>query len=107
MNLDDAVNAIASAEKALSGTVNPHLLLVGASGVGRQTTLLLAALTVKMDILKLPTVRDFGVREFKKELKAMIEGVVNDNKRCILFLEDHNFSRPEFVEMINSLIISG
>jgi dynein heavy chain 2 len=107
VNLDDAVNAIASAEKALSGTVNPHLLLVGASGVGRQTTLLLASLTLKMEVVKLPTVRDFGVREFRKELKMIIESVVNENKKTILFLEDHNFSRPEFVEMINSLIISG
>lgn len=62
VNLDEAICAIASAEKALSGVVNPHLLLVGASGVGRQTTLLLAALTLKLDVIKLPTVRDFGVR---------------------------------------------
>ena len=54
--------AVASAEKALSGVINPHLLLVGESGVGRQTTLLLAALTLKMEVLKLPTVRDFGPR---------------------------------------------
>lgn len=62
VNLDDAISTIASAEKALSGIVNPHLLLVGASGVGRQTSLLLAALTLKMDVVKLPTTRDFGVR---------------------------------------------
>jgi hypothetical protein len=66
VNLDESVTAIASAEKALSGVVNPHVLLVGESGVGRQTALLLAALTLKLEILKLPTVRDFGVREFRK-----------------------------------------
>lgn len=107
VNLNESVSAIASAEKALSGVVNPHLLLIGASGVGRQTVLLLATLILKMEVLRLPTVRDFGVREFKKELKVLIENVVNENKRAVLFLEDHNFSRPEFVEMINSLIISG
>ena len=62
VHLDQAISAIASAEKALSGVVNPHLLLVGESGVGRQTTLLLAALTLKLDVIKLPTIRDLGVR---------------------------------------------
>ena len=66
VNLDEAIASVASAEKALSGTANPHLLLVGQSGVGRQTTLLLAVLSLKLDIIKLPTVRDMGVREFRK-----------------------------------------
>lgn len=62
VHLDEAISNIASAEKALSGIVNPNVLLVGASGVGRQTTLLLGALTLKMEVIKLTTVRDFGVR---------------------------------------------
>jgi dynein heavy chain 2 len=33
--------------------------------------------------------------------------VASESKKIILFLEDHNFSHPEFIEMINSLIISG
>lgn len=48
VTLDEVISQIASAEKALSGIVNPHLLLVGASGVGRQTTLLLASLSLKL-----------------------------------------------------------
>ena len=40
-------------------------------------------------------------------MKVIIENVVNENKKQVLFLEDHNFSKPEFIEMINSLIISG
>lgn len=40
-------------------------------------------------------------------MKVIIEKVVNENKRTVLFLEDHNFSQNEFIEMINSLIISG
>ncbi len=62
VNLDEAISSVASAEKALSGTANPHLLLVGNSGVGRQTTLLLSIINLKLDVIKLPTVRDMGVR---------------------------------------------
>jgi dynein heavy chain 2 len=32
---------------------------------------------------------------------------VNEKKKQILFLEDHNFGKPEFIEMVNSLIVSG
>ena len=37
----------------------------------------------------------------------IIENVVNENKKQIFLLEDHNFGKPEFIEMINSLIVSG
>lgn len=47
------------------------------------------------------------MREFKKDMKSLIEEVVNENKKLVLFIEDHNFSRPEFEEMINSLLSSA
>lgn len=103
--VDDSINWISSIEKVLAGRGN--ILLVGTSGVGRQTHLLLASLMAKLDIVKLTTVREYSVRDLKKEMKSIIETTVNENKKQILFLEDHNFSKPEFMEMINSLLISG
>lgn len=46
--------------------------MVGVSGVGRQVNLQLAALILKMEIIKLPTLREFTSREFKKEMKVVI-----------------------------------
>ena len=69
-------------------------MLVGCSGSGRKTNVTLAALMQKIDLVSLATIRDFTAREFKKEMKAIIEVVVNENKKQILFLEDHNFSKP-------------
>jgi dynein heavy chain 2 len=59
---DEAVGWVASIEKVLASQNNPNLLLVGVSGVARQTNLQIAALILKMDILRLPTLRDFGAR---------------------------------------------
>ena len=105
MPLDETVDRISSIEKVLTGEGN--LMLVGCSGSGRRTCLILASLILKFEIVSLNMTRDFTQREFKKELKVIIENVVNENKKQILLLEDHNFGKPEFIEMINSLIISG
>lgn len=48
MVLDEAVGYVASLEKMLASSNNAHVLMVGASGTGRQTSLLLAALLLKL-----------------------------------------------------------
>ena len=64
--LDEPVGYVASLEKMLSSSHNPNVLMVGRSGVGRQTSLQLATLILKLDLLRLPTPREFTAREFKK-----------------------------------------
>lgn len=105
VSLEDSIRFVNSTERALQS--DRHLMLVGSSGSGRRTTMLLASLIQKSEVVLIPCVRDMSVREFRKEIKSIIEIVVNENKKQILFLEDHNFSKPEFIEMINSLIVSG
>ena len=60
--------------------------MVGSSGGGRQTSLLLACIILKLEVVRMPTTRDFGVREFKKELKSILETVANENKKTVLLL---------------------
>ena len=55
--LDEPVGYVASLEKMLGSANNPNVLMVGRSGTGRQTSLQLAALILKLDVLRLPTVR--------------------------------------------------
>jgi dynein heavy chain 2 len=105
VSTDESINYISSIEKVLSGS--GHVMLVGCSGTGRRTSLILACLIQKLDIVTLNTGREFSVREFKKEMKVIIENCVNEKKKQVLFLEDHNFGKGEFIEMVNSLIISG
>jgi hypothetical protein len=60
--LDEAVGYVASLEKMLASSNNPNVLMVGLSGVGRQTSLQLATLLLKLDLLRLPTLREFTSR---------------------------------------------
>lgn len=67
----------------------------------------MACLILRLEIVSLPLTRDYSVREFRKDLRGILEALVTENKKQVLLLEDHHFSRPEFIEMINSLICSG
>jgi hypothetical protein len=40
--------------------------MIGCSGTGRRTSLILASLIQKLDIITLNTTRDISIREFKK-----------------------------------------
>lgn len=47
------------------------------------------------------------MREFKKELKGFLEIAAVENNPLILYIEDHQLVKPEFLELLNSLISSG
>lgn len=64
MNTDESMNYVSSIEKVLAG--DGHVMLVGCSGTGRRTSVLMAALIQKLDVITLNTTRDFSAREFKK-----------------------------------------
>jgi dynein heavy chain 2 len=54
------------------------------------------------------TSRDYGLREFKKDLKGYLEQAGAQNKQCVLFMEDHVLlQNPAILETVNSLIASG
>lgn len=57
VTLEESLGYVSSIEKILASKNNPNILMVGVSGVGRQTSLQLAALILKMEILRLPTLR--------------------------------------------------
>jgi len=62
---------------------------------------------LKMDFNTISAKKDFGLRDFKKELKVSLEMAGIQNKKIVLFVEDHNLVQPEFLELLNSLISSG
>jgi len=62
---------------------------------------------MNLEFFTLNIVRDYGIREFKKDLKQIFELVTVENKPSVLFIEDWQIVQPEFMEIINSLISSG
>ena len=42
--------------------------------------------------------RDYGVREFRKEVKAVLETVGGQDVQAVLFVEDYQLVSTEFLE---------
>lgn len=63
---------------------------------------------LNQDLLIPYTCRDYGIREFKKDLKIYMELAGAQNKPCVLYLEDHILLQSSaIIEIVNSLIASG
>ena len=103
--LDEVLHLISSLDRALSRSYS--VLLAGRSGIGRKICTSLVALMLRMDFLSPSLGKDYSSREFKKDLKHFLEIAAVQNKPCVLFFEDHQLVKPEFLEIINSLISSG
>lgn len=65
---DDILDQIAFAERALSKP-GGHILMAGRSGVGRKTTTQLIAHMLNMNFFSPNMHRDYGMKEFKKDIK--------------------------------------
>ncbi|CAM6000097.1 unnamed protein product [Sphagnum balticum] len=83
------------------------MLLAGPSGSLRKTALRIIAHRSKLPIYTLSNLRNPTLKEFYKDLKGALEMAAGQNKKIVLFLEEHQLGKSEFYEKINSLISSG
>ncbi|XP_022324921.2 cytoplasmic dynein 2 heavy chain 1-like isoform X2 [Crassostrea virginica] len=83
------------------------LLLAGRSGVGRRTAVLLVAHMHQMHLFSPKVSRAYGMKQFKNDLKTVMQLAGIEGEQVVLLLEDHQFVEPQFLEMINSLLSSG
>ena len=51
--------------------------------------------------------KNYGLKQFKTELKAAMQLAGVENEQVFFILEDHNLITTEFLDMINSLLSSG
>lgn len=103
--LDEVLSLLSSLDRALS--VPGAVLLAGRCGIGRRSCVSLIATMLRVKLVQPSTSRDYGLREFKKELKLFLEAAAVENQPVVLFIEDHHLVKPEFLELLNSLISSG
>lgn len=103
--VDEVVNLMSSLERKI--VERGALLLAGMSGGLRKSTLRIIAHKNKLPIYTLSNLRNPSLKEFYKDLKAALEVAAGQNKKIILFLEEHQLGKNEFYEKINSLISSG
>ncbi|XP_068037518.1 cytoplasmic dynein 2 heavy chain 1 isoform X5 [Anomalospiza imberbis] len=83
------------------------LLLAGRSGVGRRTVTSLVS-HMHGAVLVTPKIsRGYQLKQFKSDLKYVMELAGIEAQQVVLLLEDYQFIHSSFLEMVNSLLSSG
>lgn len=104
--IEEVLDLIAYIERVLSmpgGT----LLLAGRSGVGRKQSTQLVCHLLNTEFFSPNINREYGMKEFKRDLKQiLLNSGINAEKTC-LYIEDHQLLSDEFLSMLNALISSG
>ncbi|XP_052794024.1 cytoplasmic dynein 2 heavy chain 1-like isoform X3 [Mya arenaria] len=83
------------------------LLMAGCSGVGRRTAISLVAHMHQMQLFTPKISRGYALKNFKNDLKTVMQQAGIDGDQVVLLLEDHHFVDPTFLELINSLLSAG
>ena len=47
--------------------------------------------------------KNFGAKQFKGELKAAMQTAATEDGQIFLLLEDHNFTDPQFLDMVGTM----
>ena len=103
---DDILELMAFAERTLSKP-GGCLLLAGRAGVGRKTTTQLIAHMLNMTFFSPNISRDYSMKEFKRDLKVVLQMAGIESQKVCLLIEDHHMINGEFLEYLNSLISAG
>lgn len=82
-------------------------MLAGRSGVGRKQATQLISHMLNAEFYSPNINRDYGMKEFKRDLKKALEMAGMENTKTVLYIEDHQLLRDEFLTFINSLISAG
>nr|KAG5701774.1 hypothetical protein BaRGS_000764 [Batillaria attramentaria] len=83
------------------------LLMAGRCGVGRRTAVTVVAFMHQMQLFSPKVSRSYGDKQFKNDLKTVMQLAGIEGEQIVLMLEDHQFVEPQFLELINSLLSAG
>ncbi len=103
---DEILELIAYTERTLSKP-GGCILMAGRSGVGRKTTTQLVAHMLNMSFFSPNISRDYSMKEFKRDLKVVLQQAGIEAQKVCLLIEDHHMIKGEFLEYLNSLISAG
>ncbi|CAJ1327577.1 unnamed protein product [Effrenium voratum] len=94
-------------DRALAAPVASDLLVVGRSGGGKRSVISLLAHMHRLAVFSPAPARRYGEKEWKRDLKQVMQMTGVEKQPTILFLEDHHLLKSEFLESINSLLSAG
>ena len=102
----EALSNVVRIERVLSRP-GGHLLLVGASGVGRRSLLSLACYMHGLELHTPSMTRDYSLKAFRSELKVILPRAGVQGIPSVLLLEDHQLREEALIECVNSLLSAG
>eukprot|EP00727_Mastigamoeba_balamuthi_P008592 m51a1_g4355 putative cytoplasmic dynein 2 heavy chain 1 (4311) ;mRNA; f:228679-242475 len=84
------------------------LLLVGKSGVGRNSAVqLVSYMHGRMKLFTPNMSRDYSVKNFAADLKGVLQAAGIAGEQVVLLVEDHQLVEPAIIEYLNSLLSAG
>eukprot|EP01012_Entosiphon_sulcatum_P032728 TRINITY_DN4157_c0_g3_i1.p1 TRINITY_DN4157_c0_g3~~TRINITY_DN4157_c0_g3_i1.p1 ORF type:complete len:4135 (-),score=940.22 TRINITY_DN4157_c0_g3_i1:62-12466(-) len=84
-----------------------NALLVGVGGSGRQSLTHLAAFMADMRLYQIALSRNYGVAEFREDLKRVLLDAGCDDKPVVFLLNDNQIAKEQFLEDINNVLNTG
>mmetsp|Transcript_23934 Transcript_23934/g.36617 ORF Transcript_23934/g.36617 Transcript_23934/m.36617 type:complete len:445 (+) Transcript_23934:7216-8550(+) len=104
--IDEILDLIGYVERILSSP-GSNLLLAGRSGTGRMQATQLISHILNIEFFSPNIGREYDMKEFKRDLKTVLQRTGIEATRVCLFIEDHHLLKSEFLEYLNSLISAG
>jgi len=86
--IEEVLDMISQIERVLS-MPGGSLLLAGRSGVCRKQSTQIVAHMLNLEFITPNINRDYSMKEFKRDLKAVLQKAGIEATRTVLFIEDH------------------
>jgi dynein heavy chain 2 len=104
--VDQTVELVQIVDKIISRP-GGKAILIGSSGSGRKMLTHFACFMLNIDMETFSPSKSYTIKEFRKEIRRMLELVGFQGKKICMYLENHHILDPRFMEDINSLLSSN
>ena len=85
-----------------------HVLIPGLAGNGRRSAVKYISYMLGFEYKSFYlTSQAYNFQNFKRDLKKLLEYVGVNDKRVVLFLEDHHFKEQNNMDLVNTFLASG
>lgn len=103
---DSVLDHILRIDRVLRQPVG-HLLLVGASGVGKTTLTRFVAWMQDLAVFQIKAGRNYSVFDFDEDLRKVMRQAGVDKRKTVFVFDESNVLGAAFLERMNALLAAG